>query len=137
MPGHDDIGQIFQVDLVDDAGHRRDDTEIAEGRLSPFEKLVALAVALEFHLGVAGERVGGGEEIHLDGMVDDQVHRHERVDPLRVAAQTGHGGAHGGQVHNRRDAGEILHDDAGGQEGNAWAERLWESRRRCSSHPAG
>ena len=109
--GHDHIGQILQVDLVDDAGHRRDDTEVAECPLSPFQEFITLTVALELDLGIAGQRVGGGEEVHLDGVVDNQVHRHERIDLLRVTAQTGYCGAHCGQVHDRRDSCEILHDD--------------------------
>ena len=52
--GHDHIGQILQVDLVDDAGHRRDNTEVTECPLSPFQEFIALAVALELHLGIAG-----------------------------------------------------------------------------------
>ena len=51
--GHDHLGQVFQVDLVDDAGGRRHDPEIVEGLLPPVQELVALAVALELQLGVA------------------------------------------------------------------------------------
>ena len=114
---------------MDDAGHRRDDAEVAEGLLAPLEELVAFAVALEFHLGVALEGIGSGEEIHLDRVVDDQVDRHERVDLLRVAAQAGDRRAHGSQVHHRRDAGEILHDHPRRQEGNARATGRARGRR--------
>ncbi|MNG04512.1 hypothetical protein D3C84_876470 [compost metagenome] len=42
-------------------------------------------------------------------MVDHQVHRRQWIDPLRVAAGLGHGGAHGRQVNHCWNPGEILH----------------------------
>ena len=48
----DYAGQIFEVDLVDDAGVGRDDGQIAESGLAPAEEGVALFVALEFEQGV-------------------------------------------------------------------------------------
>ncbi len=51
-------------------------------------------------------------------MVDDKIDRHERIDPLRRATEIFHGVAHGGKIHNGRNAGEILHQDARGSEGN-------------------
>ena len=116
---HDHIGQILQVDLVDDAGHRWHNPEVVEGLLAPFQKLVAFAVALELDLGVPRQGVRRGKEIHLNGVIDDQIDGDERVDPLRIAAEAIDGGAHGCQIHDGRDAGEVLHDDAGGQERNA------------------
>ncbi len=44
-------------------------------------------------------------------MVDDQIHRCQRVDPLRVAAGLGDGVAHGGQIDHPGHAGEVLHQD--------------------------
>ena len=44
------LGQIFQVHLVDDTRGRRNDAEIPERLLAPFEEFVPLAVALEFAL---------------------------------------------------------------------------------------
>ena len=43
---------------MDDARGRRHDPEIIEGFLPPVQELVALAVALEFQLGVARQRIG-------------------------------------------------------------------------------
>ncbi len=106
-----DRGQVLEVDLVDDAGAGRNDAQVAEGGLGPAQELVALAVALVLALHVEGERVAGAVAVDLDGMVDDQVGRHERVDPGRVAAQLGHGVAHRGQIDHGRDAGEVLEDD--------------------------
>ena len=51
--GHHHIRQVFEIDLVHDAGHRRDNAEVVESLLSPFQELVAFAVAMEFHFGIA------------------------------------------------------------------------------------
>ncbi len=45
-------------------------------------------------------------------MVDDEIDGDLRVDALRVAAEMRGGVAHGGEVDDRRHAGEILHQDA-------------------------
>jgi hypothetical protein len=54
-------GQVLDVDLVDDAGARRDDLEVVERRLAPAQELVALAVALVLELDVLRERLVGAE----------------------------------------------------------------------------
>ena len=59
-----------------------------------------------------------GEVVDLDGVVDHQVHRHERVDLLRIAAELGHGVAHGGEVDDGGHAGEVLHQHPGRGEGD-------------------
>ena len=46
------FGEIFQIDLVHDADAGRNDFEGVERLHAPFQKLVALPVALEFHLHV-------------------------------------------------------------------------------------
>ena len=71
----DDLREVLDVDLVDDAGARRDDLEVVERRLAPAEELVALAVALVLDLDVALERVLGAEEVGDDGVVDDHLGR--------------------------------------------------------------
>ena len=68
----------------------------------------------------AGDQtIGCAEEIHLDRVVNHQVNGHERVDLLWIIAQARHRGTHGSQVNHCRDAGKILHHDAGRQEGDA------------------
>ena len=96
-----------------DAGAGRHDGEVLEGRLAPFQEAVALAVALVFELDVAVEGAGRAELVDDHRVVDDEVDRHQRVDPARIAAEGLHGVAHGGEVDHRRHAGEILHQDAG------------------------
>ena len=101
-----------------DAHAGRDGGEVAEGGLAPLEEGVALAVALELERGVEVVGVGGAELVDLDGVVDDQLGGLEGVDPLGVAAEGAHGVAHGGQIDDGGDAGEVLHEDAGGHEGD-------------------
>ena len=108
-----DLAEIFEIDLVADAGAGRHDAEIAERLLAPFQELVALLVALIFELDIAVEGHRRAELVDDDGVVDDEVDRHQRIDLLRVAAERCHGVAHRGEVDDRRNAGEILHQDAG------------------------
>ena len=49
------LRQIFEIDLVADAGAGRHDAEIVERLLAPAQELVALAVALVFELDVLRE----------------------------------------------------------------------------------
>jgi hypothetical protein len=57
-----------------------------------------------------------GVEIHLDRVIDHQVHRHERVDRLGLATEAHDAIAHRREVDDRRHASEILHEDARGSE---------------------
>ena len=90
----------------------RHHAEIVECACAPAQELVALLVALVFDLDVLLERVGRAEEIHLDGMVDDEVDGNQRIDLGRIAVQVAHGIAHGGQVDDGGHAGEVLHQHA-------------------------
>lgn len=104
--------------------------EALERALTPFEELVALAVPLELALGVVEQGEGGSELINLHGVIDDQIDGHDGIDAIGLAAQASHGGAHGGQIDDRRHAGEVLQDDPSRFEG--YLERLGHLRR-----PAG
>ena len=112
LTGEDGAGQVLDVDLVDDAGARRDDLEVLERGLAPAQELVALAVALVLDLDVALEGLGGAEDLGDHGVVDDHLGGRERVDLGRVATELGRGLAQGGQVDDAGHAGEVLHDHA-------------------------
>ena len=84
-------GEIFKVDLVDDADPGGDDLEGLEGLLAPFEELVAFAVALELDLHIAAEGLAAAEGVDLDGVVDDQFGWDEGLDLFGVAAHALHG----------------------------------------------
>ncbi len=51
-------------------------------------------------------------------MIDHQIHRDQRVDPVGIAAHSFHGGPHRGQIDHGRNAGEVLQDDPGRLEGH-------------------
>jgi len=69
-------GQVLEVDLMHDAGRRRDDAQLLEALLPPAQELISLAIALELEFGVAGQRFCGCEEVHLNRVIDDQVDGH-------------------------------------------------------------
>ena len=96
-----------------DAGARGHDAEIVKGRRAPAQKAVTLDIALIFPIDIFAEGLGGAEEVDHHRVVNHQVHGAERVDLFRVGAQMRHGVAHGGQVHHRRHAGEVLHQNPG------------------------
>ena len=104
----DALREIFQIHLMHDADAGRHDFECVERLHAPFQKLIALAVAREFQIQILRHRIRAAGEVHLHGMVYDQIHRHERLDNLGILADLGHGGAHGRQVHQQRHAGKIL-----------------------------
>ena len=112
LVGPDRLGEIFQIDLMADAGARRHDAEIVERALAPFQEAIALAIALIFELDVLLEGFRRAEIVDDDGMIDDEIDRHERIDLLRIAAELGHRVAHRGQIDDGGNAGEILHEHA-------------------------
>jgi hypothetical protein len=108
----DDAAEVLEVDLVADAGVRRHDLEVREAGLAPAQERVALAVALELELSVAPDRSPGRELVDLHRVVDHELRRQLRVDPCCVATEVAHSVAHRCEIDDRRDAGEILEQDA-------------------------
>ena len=86
--------------------------------LAPFKKLVAFAIAGEFENEVLLQRGGDTGDIDLHGVVDDQINRHQRFNQLGISSQLCDRVAHGGQIDEKWDAGEVLEDDACNDEGN-------------------
>ena len=103
---------------MDDARPWRHDAEVTQGRLGPAQELVALLVALVLALHVEGEGPGAAEAVDLDAVVDDEAGGHERVDACRVAAERGHGIAHGRQVDDGWDTREVLEQHTPRHEGD-------------------
>ena len=56
--GPDDVREVLEVDLVADAGAGRDDAEVVERALAPFQEVVAFDVAFVFEFDVVGEGLG-------------------------------------------------------------------------------
>ncbi len=104
--------QVFEIDLVDDAGIGRNHAEVLKGGLRPAQEAVALAVARIFQQRIGAERVRRAKLVHLYGMIDDQVRGQLRIGLARIDIQHGERIAHGGQIDGAGDAGEILQQDA-------------------------
>ena len=120
------LPEVLQVHLVADAGARWHDPQAVERLLRPAEQGVALAVAPVLELDVPLVRLGRAEEIHLHGVVDDEVHRDRWFDRERIGAGSLGGAAHRGEIDHRGHAGEVLHQhprrherDVGGGAGPA------------------
>ena len=77
---HDDARQVFEVDLVHDAAVGWHDAEVPERALAPAQKLVALAIALEFADRVDAKRLLAAEAVDLDRVIDDEICGRERID---------------------------------------------------------
>ena len=101
-----------------DAGSGRDHPEIRKCTLPPFQEPVSLAVALVFELDVLTQRLSVAEGINDHGMIDDEIHRHQRIDLLRVSSKVLHRVSHRGEIDHGRDPGEILHQHPGRPEGD-------------------
>ena len=122
--GEHALGEIFEVHLMHDADAGRDDLERVERLHAPLEELIALTVALKFDLQILGERIRRTGRIHLHRVIHHEVHRHERLDDLGVLAELRHGAAHRSEIHEQRDAGEVLQHDARDHERNLRRARL-------------
>jgi len=109
LAGPHRLREVFEIDLVADAGAGRHHGEVRKRLLAPFEEFVAFLILLVFLDDVLGERLVVPEEVHDHGVVDDEIDRHQRIDLLRVAAERLHRIAHRGEIDHRRHAGEILH----------------------------
>src|SRR5436190_16047626 len=94
-----------------DADSRRNELERLESLLSPLEKLVTLAIALELHVQIEFQRAGRTEEIHLHRVIDNQINRHERLDDVRVSSEPLHSAAHCREIDNERNSSEILQNN--------------------------
>ena len=110
------LREVFEIDLMADAGAGRHHGEIRKRALAPFEELVAFLVLLVFLDHVLAERLVVAEEVHDHRVVDHQIDRHQRIDLLGVAAERLHRIAHRREIDHRRHAGEILHQHARGAE---------------------
>ena len=110
---HHALRQVFQIDLVDNAHGRRNHGKSLKGLLAPFEEFVAFRIALEFNVQVLFQSIRASCPVHLDGVVHHQVHGDQRFNDGGVFSQSCYGGAHGRQVHQKRDARQVLQDNAG------------------------
>ena len=108
--------KIFQVHLVHDPGVGRYDAEISKRRLTPAEQCVALLVALKLEQRIVQERIVRTELVHLHRMIDNEVGRDQRIGEFGVSAHGCKRVAHRREIHNARNAREILKQNASGAE---------------------
>ena len=109
---------MLNVDLVNNSSSRRNNFEVVECALAPAKELVTLAIALVLKLNVALKRILGAKEVCDDGVVDHELCRSEWVDFGGVSTKFGNGFAHGSEVNDAGNPGEVLHDHARGGELN-------------------
>src|SRR3546814_12416256 len=88
------LADIFEIDLMADAGAGGHDLEIVERLRAPFEELVALHVALIFERDVILERLGGAEFVDHHRVIDDEMDGHLR---RSAEARVGKGGVSTGR----------------------------------------
>ena len=112
VPLEDTLGEVLQIDLVDDPDAGRDDLEAVEGLHAPLEELVARPVARELDAHVELQRVRDAREVDLHAVVDHEIDRHGRLDQLRLCVRALDRAAHGGQVDDEGHAGEVLQEHA-------------------------
>ena len=106
-----DAREIFDVDLVHDAGVGRHDAEIAERVLAPAQKRVPLTIARKLELGIQLEGIGTREIVDLHRVIDHELDRLQRIDAIRIAAEADHPVAHGGKIDHAGNAGKVLEQD--------------------------
>ena len=102
--------KIFQIDLMDNAHLRRNHGKILEGALSPAQEGIALAITLKLKNAIGGECLDGAELVHLNGVINHQLGRLQRIDQRGVAAEFLNGVAHGRKIHHCWDSSEVLHE---------------------------
>ena len=101
---------------MNDSGVRRNHPEIPECVLTPAEKRVAFPVPRELEFSVQRERVGPAEIIHLHRVVDDELHRLQRVHLVGIAAEPHDAVPHRRQIDDARNTGKVLQQHARGHE---------------------
>lgn len=114
--GENAAREVFEVDLVNDAGSRRNNAEIIKGFLAPAQELVALSITLILSFHIALECHSVAKNIDLNRMVDHQFCGNLRVDELRVTPHRLISLTHHGKINDAGNTGEILEDYARGSE---------------------
>ena len=90
----------------------RHDPKVVKCTLSPSEKPIPFAVALHFNRHVLVERVSGAEVIHHNAMINDKIHRGERVNHTGIVSRINDSATHGRQIGDPGYASKILHEHA-------------------------
>jgi hypothetical protein len=112
----DDASEVLKVDLMHDTRAWRNDLEVVKGFRTPFEELEALSVSVELNDLVLLGSIRSTKHISLNGVVNNEIYRAQRVDLGWVSTESVHGVSHGSEIDNSRNTSEILKNDSGGFE---------------------
>ena len=104
---------ILKVHLMAYSGIRRDNPEIIEALLSPFQQGVSFPVSLVFFGDILFQRILCAVVIHLNGVINNQIYRNQRIDLHWISAKILNRIPHGSQINHRRNTGKILHQHPG------------------------
>ena len=96
----------------------RDDLEVVERLLAPAEEGIALAVPLVLAIRIDAHRHAVRERVDLDRVVDHELGGQLWICLSGIPAEVVHRVSHGGEVDDRRHAGEVLVDHARRREGD-------------------
>ena len=118
LGGEDETRQVLEIDLVADAHARRDGTKVPEGALGPAQELVPLDVAPVLNGTRSCRRPTLARLLNDDGVVDDELDRDQGIHLGGITAEPGQRVTHGGEVDDGGHAGEVLHEDTVGSEGD-------------------
>jgi hypothetical protein len=105
--------KVFKVHLMADPPAGRNNGKIMESLLTPSEELVPFPVTLKLDLHILVYRIGSAVDIHLEGMVDNEMYGYLRIDLLRIPLKPGYGRSHGSQIHHTGDSSKILKENPG------------------------
>ena len=89
-------GEVFKIDLVDDADAWRDYAESIECLLGSFEKFIALLVTDEFDGEIAIHSLPGSGKVDLNGVIHDKVNGNKWLYDRGIRASLLGGIAHSG-----------------------------------------
>ena len=110
--------QVLEINLVYNAGVGGNHPKVFERSLPPAKELVPFAIALIVQVDIGSKRLGCAEGVHLNRVINYELDRLQRVYAGWIAAQSRHRVSHRGQVHDGRNTGEVLEQDARGRERN-------------------
>src|ERR1700704_1915921 len=80
LAGPHRLREVFEIDLMADAGSGRHHGEIRERLLAPFQEFVALLILLVFLDHILAERLVVAEEVDDHAVIDDEIDRHQGID---------------------------------------------------------
>ena len=125
---------MLHVDLVNNAVARRYHAHGLERALRPFHKAIALGVAFEFDFLIALHGVGPVVDINFHRVIDDDIHRHQRLDVAGRHTQAFRRCTHRRQIVQRAKADQVLQHDTHHDEGDFRSTRCIGLPRRQVTH---